>query len=365
MARDADKDREPGPEPLPRPRPPTTSGPRPAPSPLPPRPIPTSTTPTPAPPTGGRPTPPKIRRPQTSQTLRANALKAYNSTGGVTGALGWPVEPILLSGRMAYWSFSSGYLVADEAGVKDIVVDQELEISYLGFTCLAESDWDQSSSSDEPYFVVSFAGPGATVSRVFSYTKVDKGESVKAPSIFVSRVPVTTGVLHALGMESDFGSQEQARRKVEQEMKNLTAAAAQAASTYDMAANSGANAKDLNMYSDIAGAVLGGPMGALIARGVVAGLDLADDYVGQDGVTLFSKENGYADPPFKGQFLEEHWTHKLFIDGGDEGKYDVYFRVLIVRQPRSWAGGDTPPGFGGEAGTGIIGRPGTDALRTQ
>jgi hypothetical protein len=140
-------------------------------------------------------------------------------------------------------------------------------------------------------------------------------------------------------------------------MKNVTAAAAQAASLYDIASTGGANAADINMYSAIAGAVVGGPLGAMLARGLVGGLGLADDYIGQNGVTLFSKETGYRDPPVKGKFFDENWTHKLFLDGGDEGQYDLYFRVLIVRQPRPWAGGDTPPNFGGEAGTGIIARP--------
>ena len=357
MARDTNGD-WPVPEPKPRPRP---MNPKPTPPPLPPRPIPNSTQPPgPSPTTGGKPAPPRIRSPKTSATLRTNALKAYIRTGGVGGPLGFPVEPILLSGNNAYWNFSSGYLVAGVNGPQEIIVDQHLEITYLGYHCLAESDWDQSSSSDEPYFVVSFAGPATTVSRVFSYRKVDSGESERTPSILVSGAPVATSILHALGMESDFGSQQQALEKVEQEMKNVTGAALQAASVYDLASTGGANAKDLNLYSTIAGAVVGGPLGALVARGLVGGLDLADDYIKQDGVTLFSKETGYRDPPIKGQFWDENWTHKLYLDGGDEGKYDLYFRVLIVRDPRPWAGGDMPPNYSG--GTGILADRGEPAV---
>lgn len=83
----------------------------------------------------------------------------------------------------------------------------------------------------------------------------------------------------------------------------------------------------------IAGTVVSGPIGELIAGVLVEGLGLADDYVDEHEETLFA--DGYAQPPVQGTVPDsnEPYTHKFWIDGKGEGKDAVVLRAEIVYQP--------------------------------
>jgi len=269
-----------------------------------------------------------------SDRLRSQAVAAYQYTGGVSGPLGLPLGPVSLSSTEGRWSLSGGHIVARQDGTNEIVVDQFLRIMFVGFKCFEESgEW---SGSDEPYFIVSWAGPGQSATQMFSFESVDKNDVEVSPKV-VGQVPVATGVLNVVVREHDQGSRSEARDKVSKAMQTIAAAGAQVAAAYDASSYAAGGDGALTPAAAIAGGLVGGPLGALVVGGIVELAGLADDYVGERGTMLFSKGD-YTNPPIKGYLDEDdkegsEWTHKLPIRG-DGGEYDVFLRARIVGAPR-------------------------------
>jgi hypothetical protein len=245
-----------------------------------------------------------------------------------------PLGAVTVAGNTARWNLSSGHIVTRTTGADEISVDEFVEIWFLGFKCWEEST--ELSSSDEPYFIVSYGAPGRSITAMHKYSKIDKGEQVIAPKLLGTQLPVVTALLHAAVMENDEGSPSEAREKVSKAMQDVAAAAQQAAAIYDMSAAAAGNDGALSPAADIAGLLVGGPLGTLIARGLVGGLGLADDYVGERGAVLFDKAQGYGKIPIIGTVDGEDYTHKFWIDGGDDGKYDLFFRVHKYIDPRPY-----------------------------
>jgi hypothetical protein len=272
--------------------------------------------------------------PPVSPQLTSQALTAYQKTGGITGPLGAPLSAVTVAGNTARWNLTGGRIVSTINGNNDITIDEYVEIYFVGFKCWGESD--ELSSSDEPYFLVSHASPGHATTANYKFDNVDKNDEVISPKLLATGLPVMTGILHVAVMENDEGSPSEARKKVQQAMEDVAKAGQQAAAIYDMSAAAAGNDGALTPWADLAGLVVGGPIGTLVARGLVGGLGLADDFVGERGATLFDKKIGYATPPTIGTAGGEGYTHKFWIDGKSQGKYDVYLRVQKVKQPRPW-----------------------------
>lgn len=320
MARDINQ--EPVDRPDPRPR-----NPRPAPRPIPPKPPVSTPVPPPAPTTPTRPAPPKVRNPRTTLQLRDAAVQTYLKSGGVDGPLGWPVAPVQFQNDTASWQLTGGRITAT-LSVSNAYIERYFTVRYLGFRCWAESKSDQGSSSDEPYFLISFSSGSIAFTGSKSYTKVNSGKVVHAEQTIADRVPIRPSMLHVLAMESDMGSKKEARRKVEEEVKKISAAATQVASLIDVA--SAAGSSNAGTYAALAGGLTSGPLAGLLFGGAVAVLDLGDDLIGEEGHTLFAPEVGYGQPPDQGTFAGVKYTHKCYCDGGSAGKYDVYFRVDVM-----------------------------------
>ncbi|NEA31852.1 hypothetical protein [Streptomyces sp. SID13031] len=266
--------------------------------------------------------------------LAAKALSAYRSTGGVTGPLGLPLGPVAVTAGQARWSTTSGHIIARASGAPEVSADDRVEIHFVGFTCRKEST--EFSGSDEPYFVLSHVAPGRAVSSLYKFQDVDKGEEVISPKLLIADAPVITSTLHVAIYENDEGSPSEARRKVEKAMQKAAEAAAQAAGAYDMTTAAAGNAGALSPWAAIGGGLVGGPLGALVAGGIVAAFGLGDDYVGERGATLFDPKDGYDSPPDRGKVGGESYTHMFPISSGGSGSYDVYLRVRKVRDPRPY-----------------------------
>jgi phage terminase small subunit len=268
-----------------------------------------------------------------SDIVVRKALEAYDRTGGVTSPLGLPTGAVSVAAGQGRWRMTGGHITTTAAGNPEIIIDQHLRIWFVGFKCWGEST--ELSGSDEPYFIVSWGGLGRSATSMFKFTDVDKGDVRVTPAVVADNQPVVTSVLHVAVMENDEGSPSDARKKVDAAMQKAAAAAAQGAAIYDLA-SAAAPGSGLTPAATIAGMVTGGPIGALIAGGLVEGLGLADDYVGEHGETLFAR--GYAPPQVQGTVpgTNEPYTHKFWIDGKGEGKYDVFLRAEIVNQPRPW-----------------------------
>ncbi len=279
--------------------------------------------------------PPKIKVPPPSHSKMVDrAVQAYKAAGGLNSEVGYPVEPVRVTGREAFWKMSGGSLVATDDGSWRTQVDEVVKVWFVGFQCFEESG--EFSSSDEPYFVASYAVPGRSVTKSYTTAKINKGQIKIFDDVIVHDMPVKTGRLHIAVYEHDEGSVKEAREKVAKAMQDIAAAGAQAAAIIDASQAAAGNASNVSTYAAIAGAVASGPMGALIGKGLVAALGLNDDYVGDEGRAVF--EENYDDPPVKDQIKGVDYTHKFWIDSHGGGDYEVYFRVVKKEIPREEPG---------------------------
>ena len=122
-----------------------------------------------------RPAPPKIKVPKPStKQLIDKALAAYKAAGGLASNVGIPVEAVRVTGSQASWKMSGGQLVGNRWALEGR--GQEMVKAYfVGFTSFEESsEW---SSSDEPYFIVSYGAGKHSVTQKFVASGIDKGQT--------------------------------------------------------------------------------------------------------------------------------------------------------------------------------------------
>ncbi|HEU5486728.1 MAG TPA: hypothetical protein VFU98_17620 [Microlunatus sp.] len=284
-----------------------------------------------------RPAPPKIRVPKPSpQQLIGKAVGAYKAAGGPASKIGIPVEGVRVTGNQATWRMSGGQLVSQDDGRWKVEVKKMVKVYFVGFTCFEESS--ELSSSDEPYFIVSYGAGAKSATQKFEASGIDKGQTKIYDKAFAEDIPLGPGYLHYAIYEHDEGSTSEARNKVAKMMQDVVAAGAQAASIYDATqaaqasqATQGGAASNASTYAAVAGAVVGGPLGALLGKGIVGALGLGDDYVYDEGRTLFNESSD--DYPIQGEIKGVKYTHKYWADSEGEGDYEVFFRVVTYDKP--------------------------------
>ncbi|MDQ4032994.1 MAG: hypothetical protein M3332_12300 [Actinomycetota bacterium] len=265
--------------------------------------------------------------------LMDRVLRSYMSSGGVASPVGVPLRAVQVTGTEARWAMSGGYIVAKQDGTTEVAVDQNVKVWFVGFKCFEESG--ELSEKDEPYFVVSWTGNKKSATISYGPYSVNKGDEVVVPQVLADDLPVVTGSVHVAVYENDQGSVKAAREKVTKAMQEVAEASQQAAAIYDLSAAANGNTGSIGPAAEIAALIVNGPVGALVAKGLVAGLGLADDYVGQQGATIFGRETGYVDPPTLGRTSTgEPYTHRFWVNSDGAGDYEVYLRVQIIDRPR-------------------------------
>jgi hypothetical protein len=282
--------------------------------------------------------PPKVKVPPPSpQKLVDRALQTYLSSGGVASAVGIPLGPVQVTGSEARWKMSGGQIVARQDGSTQVDVDQFVKVWFVGAKCFEESgEW---SSKDEPYIVVSWTGNDRAKSAVYGPESMNKGDEWVAPSVLGDDFPVVTGSVHVAVYEHDEGTTETARSKVEAAMNEVARVSGELAKVADLKSAASSGTGTWSAAADIASKIVAGPVGKFVAKGIVAGLGLGDDYVGQGGRTIFGEEHGYQDYPAIGHTSSgEPYTHKFWVDSDGGGDYEVYLRVKIIDVPRPTPG---------------------------
>jgi hypothetical protein len=107
-----------------------------------------------------------------------------------------------------------------------------------------------------------------------------------------------------------------------------------------LAATEAADAADGPGIGPAAGAAgaagtLSGPVGAVIAGAIVTAMDLGDDHIGHAGASFFTRAYDIGDEPIQpkklGDFpgMQDGYNAVIDIDGKDEGKYQLYFEVVV------------------------------------
>ena len=204
---------------------------------------------------------------------------------------------------------------------------------YLGFTCKRESKVDQfPSGSDEPYFLIAvMSGQGSKTVKFGPFENIDSGSVNFEAGTIVDiadgcSLPISIGVVV---IEHDSGSPEEAEQKVRKAVEDAE-----------------------KKFDQIVSAFMGAPTGNHVlpewARDIIVGwvpegaasvLDLADDLVGKNVSLLFDNRPDVSEwqpLPVRGKHGDNEYNWVINVNGGDEGEYDVFFKVDLAEISVVW-----------------------------
>jgi hypothetical protein len=254
----------------------------------------------------------------------------YEATGLLAGPVGFPMDKVRLTADGAAQAFSGGFMVVRENKAEPVVT-YTARVRFLGFRCNEESDHDQSTSSDEPYFVVALTNQIVNSTRVFGpFENVDGGESrfVAGEDNLLSASVQLPFTISAIAREHDEGDPKEAGVVVEQAYRKavrvIQVAATLSAQVQVLAASAAVNS-------------IFGSIGDVISEATVAVLGLGDDTVGSASRTIGEWNDGaleWKTPPRLNEspsFSEVPYNIKLDLGDDSEGKYSLYFNVVVFR----------------------------------
>jgi hypothetical protein len=203
----------------------------------------------------------------------------WSAIGWERSYLGYPLSDELdfdENGRVN--QFQGGQIYSwPDTGAIDL---NDVVVQYTGMVCWGETDWDQSSDSDEPYALLAIVSPtssSAISTRI--YSDVDGGES-RTDLVDLYRGKPGGLVISSTVMEHDEGDPNKYLDLVKQ----------------GVAAASGAVAKAITVIP-VVGPVLGAGVGLAlaaakdeIAKALNSLFDWGDDFIGRSELTLSAKQ---------------------------------------------------------------------------
>ena len=275
--------------------------------------------------------------------MRERLHQHYLSSGGRNGPLGYPVSDVQFSGITASRRYRGGDARAtkDADGPLGVVTQafatRSANIHFLGFRCLRESDNDQSTTRDEPYFVISVDdGKGIPLTKTFGpFENTGVGTESGDGGSLANGIAPNPLSIRVVAYENDRGNPKTTAENLQAEFVKL------AQQAQSIAAASGADAADgpglgpAGAAGGLAG-IVAGPLGALVAVGVVTLLDLGDDFIGQDATFVFSRPENALTPDKLGDFRGMPFNARADVDGGKEGHYELFFDISVVENdPKS------------------------------
>ena len=254
----------------------------------------------------------------------------YEQDGRSAGLLGFPMGNVRLTADGATQPFSGGFATVI-GGKLDVAETFQAEVRFLGFRCNDESDHDQLSSSDEPYFVISITGPKSNQTRLFgTYEDVDGGESrftTAGEDMLVSDVqpPFTLSVI---AKEWDEGTPSEASDKVKKSMEDAIRVTQALAVTFGQAQVAAVTVMLNTVFTSI---------GGFVSDAVAGVLGLGDDLVGTGEIRIGDWNDGQEEWRTPARLIEEPSfspsPYNVKIDVGDdgEGRYSLYFNVNMFK----------------------------------
>ena len=263
----------------------------------------------------------------------AKIREFYRNSGAHRGLLGFPLSDIQHGTHKAEQRFAGGrieFLDTDPTpkGRSTTCV----RVRYVGFHCDQESEHDQLSDTDEPYFIIGVAGSNRSNTMRFGpYENVETGTDrfeaamIADPTSDNPVVVVPPIVLGVVALEHDEGTPEEAETKVRNIFKAIEEKFEQGAATFG-AATAGSHVLP-EWARDI---VIG-----WVPEGVAAVFGLGDDHIGSVPLVMFDFNPGlekWEDSPRKGLHNQNPYNERIVVDGGSEGKYELRFQVEIVNR---------------------------------
>lgn len=268
------------------------------------------------------------------QSARAFTRQRYLQTGGFRGQYGLPIGDIWEKQDGTYAkSFAGGTMHVLNGSVPIDHAQHCVALRFVGFHNIEESN--ESSSSDEPYFIVAAVGSnGSSVVRFGPFEDVDAGEDLILQSnvITLEQAISPPFLLAIIAMENDEGTPEEAEAKVRDVVTSIESKLDEAGAAI------GAVDTDGHVMPEWFRDILIGWVPEWIANL----FGLADDYVGQTSHVVldlgdFDKENDrWASIPVLSTVGPgaEKYNIKLPV-GTDpsEGRYETYFMAQVVKRP--------------------------------
>jgi hypothetical protein len=253
----------------------------------------------------------------------------YRRVGEHRSDLGFPLTDVRFVNNSGVQNFAGGkieFLDVSPQGVVETVV----RVRFLGFHCDQESSHDQLSGSDEPYFLIGVAGSNrSNTIRFGPYEGIDTGtvrfeaamlaDPTGSNPILITP-PIVIGVV---AVEHDEGTPEEAEEKVRNIFKEIEEKFDQAAGTF-----TGTTAGSHVLPQWARDIIIG-----WIPEGIAAVFGLGDDHIASVPLVLFDFNPGldkWTTPPQIGMHGDNPYNRTLNIDGGDQGRYTLFFNVEIV-----------------------------------
>lgn len=250
----------------------------------------------------------------------------YRENGGFRGPFGFPLDEAEFTGQTAERYYSGGRIrfLSDNPQGEEMTV---VRVRFVGFHCISESDSDQLSGSDEPYFIIGVASAGRSNTQRFGpYGDIDSG-TVRFDATYVAsedhRItpPIVLGVV---AMEHDEGTPEEAEAKVREMIEGLEEKFDQVVGAF-----SGVSTGDHVMPEWARDIYIG-----WAPEAIAAVFGLGDDEVGRTPMVLFDNKSELKEwraPAVIGNHGPNEYNVVLNVDGGDEGKYDLFFKVDLFK----------------------------------
>lgn len=244
--------------------------------------------------------------------------KHWESLGWERSYLGYPTsdESDFPEGGRANTFQNGGIYWWPDTGAIDL---RDVVIHYTGLHCFGETDWDQSSNSDEPYVILSISTPERTATlRSQVYEDVDGGEA--RPDLIEIYRGKPYGInLGVVLMENDFGDPNVYLADVKKVVEGVHAAGTVALGLIPVA-------------GPVIAAIAGPGLGTLmpkIAEAINNLFDFGDDRIGGETVTLSAKQMVLLaartnNSTFKGIGFKAETP----LISGSGASYKVYFGIV-------------------------------------
>jgi len=203
----------------------------------------------------------------------------WESLGWERSYLGYPTtdEVDFADGGRANEFEHGGIYWWPDTGAIDL---RDVIVHYTGLFCFGETDWDQASSADEPYAIISVTTPRhAATHRTQVYSGVDDGEA--RPDLLEIYRGRPYGInISSVVMENDFGDPNKYKQQVQDVVMGVHTAGTIALGLIPVVGP---------VIAAIAGPALGSLMPS-IGGAISDAFDWGDDRIGSSTLTLSGKQ---------------------------------------------------------------------------
>ncbi|MCB9453077.1 MAG: VCBS repeat-containing protein [Anaerolineaceae bacterium] len=257
----------------------------------------------------------------------------YLNSGAHRGLLGFPLTDIQYQANKAEKRFAGGTIQFLSTSPDPRIIHKTgVRVRFVGFHCINESEWDQGSNSDEPYFIISVMGTNrSNTVRFGPYEDIednsDRSEAalIADPIDSVTIVPPITLAVSAY--ENDWGSPEEAEAKVRDAIKKVEEKFDQVVAFFGAMTGPG------GYFISEATRAIFDIVGDLGAEGVTELFGLGDDHVGSVSRVLFDLNPGlgpWQAAPIRGYHLGNPYNETIEVGSAKEGTYELRFMVEIA-----------------------------------